>query len=471
MKKRKLFNELLKQKEGSKISILLGARQVGKTTLLKGLHEEICVKLKNKGLYLDLDIFSNFEKISTFENLLNLIKLNGYEESKDDRFYLFLDEFQRYSDLSIIMKNAYDNIKGLKIYASGSSSLKIKRQVQDSLAGRKIINIVHPLDFEEFLWFKEDTEATKQLEIVKKLKGKELAKVSPKLQTYLEEFLVFGGFPEVALTEKEKDKIIVLESIFDLYIKKDLVEYLNIKKIMNAKKLIEYLAINNGQKTKYEGLCRASHLNFRETKNYMEMLKETHLIFILRPFFTNANKELTKIPKIYFTDNGVRNYFINNFNNLSKRDDKGFLLEGFIISELIKNNVKEETLKFWQDKNKHEVDVILKRHNELTPIEIKFKTELKKDDFIGINKFVEEDNNEPVILSDINIQENNIEEKKEENKMVDDPPNEYDAQHLLNQITNEISSNLGTQKKKMKKLILKLETNLNKFPNYKNTVQ
>jgi len=390
MKNRKVFEELLKQGNDRKISLLIGARQVGKTTLLKALFERICIEQKNRGIFLDLDIFSNFEKISTFENLLNFIKLNGYEEQQKEFFYLFLDEFQRYSELQIVMKNVYDNLKNVKIYASGSSSIKIKSQIQESLAGRKKLNLVYPLDFEEFLWFKEDLEAIKYFANVTKLKGDKLYSSLSKLNAYLEEFLVFGGYPEVVLQKKNKDKITILESIFDLYVKKDLVEYLNIKKIMNFKKLIEHLAINHSRKIKYEELSQISSLSYNELLNYIEILKETYLIHVSRPFFTNKNKELVKIPKIYFIDSGVRNFFINNFNSTNIREDKGFLFEGCMVSEFIKTGIGPEKIKFWEDKNAHEVDILIDTLQTQIPIEIKFKKNLKTDDLTSLYAFFKE---------------------------------------------------------------------------------
>ncbi|HII29662.1 TPA: ATP-binding protein, partial [Candidatus Woesearchaeota archaeon] len=314
MKRRKISRGLLKESVNKKITIILGARQVGKTTLLKALYERLCKG--NDGLFLDLDVFSNFEKISSFENLKNTLFLNGYREKNKSFFYLFLDEFQRHNDLPMIMKNVYDNLDNVKIYASGSSSLKIKEQIQDSLAGRKRIYRLHPLDFEEFLWFKDDKEALKQLSHIKKLSGENLLKVTSRLYSYLKEFMVFGGYPEVVLQDTNKKKAQVLESIFDLYVKKDLIEYLKVEKVLNAKRLIEYLAINNGQKIQYAELSQISSLDYQQVVSYIEILKETYLLAILRPFFTNKNKELVKIPKLYFLDNGVRNYFINNFNEL-----------------------------------------------------------------------------------------------------------------------------------------------------------
>ena len=376
MKRRKIFDALMKQRNNKKISLVLGARQVGKTTVLKELY--ISLNSKNKAMFLDLDIFTNFEKVSTFENLINTIKLGGYNENQKGFFYLFLDEFQRYKDISIVMKNVYDSFNNIKIYASGSSSIAIKDHIQESLAGRKIINIMYPLDFEEFLWFRESRLDAKN---IKKLSGENLHKTTSSLLESLKEFIIFGGYPEVVLQKTKKEKIETLKSIFDLYIKKDLVEYLKIERILNVKKLIESMAINNCQKVKYETVSEICSLKFKEVKDYIEILQETYLIYVARPFFTNKSKELVKIPKIYFIDNGVRNFFINNFNPTELRDDAGFLFEAYVLSELLKSG--KESIRFWQDKNAHEIDFLLDK----AAIEVKFKTSLKQEDFIGLKAF------------------------------------------------------------------------------------
>jgi len=382
MKPRKSLKPLLEQKKDKKVSLLIGARQVGKTTILKALHEKIAGR--SKAVFFDLDIYSNYEKVSTFENFVNTLKLNGYDENQREFFYIFLDEFQRYFGLTLVMKNIYDNFDNIKIYASGSSSIKIKDEIQESLAGRKRTTYIYPLSFEEFLWFKEDEDVIQHLHNIKKLKGKHLGQLTSKLFAYLAEFMVTGGYPEVVL---ENDKADVLENIFDLYVKKDLLEYLNVSKIGHIKRLIEYLAINNGQKIKYNDIGTVCALRYKEILNYIELLKETYLIVSLRPFFSNKNSELVKIPKIYFIDNGVRNYFINNFNPVNRRNDSGFLFEGFVLSELLKSGVKTDAIKFWQDKNRHEVDIVLDFVSKQIPIEIKYKETLKKDDFLGLKAF------------------------------------------------------------------------------------
>jgi len=395
MKKRKIFDELLREKDNHKVSIIIGARQVGKTTVLRALHEKL------SGLFLDLDVLENFEKVSTFSNLVNTLKLNGYREKQKEFFYLFLDEFQRYEDLSIVMKNVYDNRPNVKIYASGSSSLKIKERVQESLAGRKRIHHLYPVDFEEFLWFKGNKEAIKQFNNINLLEGDNLELGT--LRSLLEEYLVYGGYPEVVLSQEDK-KAEVLKSIFDLYVKKELVGYLRFGKVLGVKKLVEYLAINNGQKIKYEEAGEKCSLRQYDVKEYLEILKETFLLTEVRPFFTNKNRELVKIPKVYFMDNGVRNFFINNFNKLSIRKDSGFLFEAFVLQELIKSGL--DNIKFWQDKQRHEVDFVLDLISRQIPIEVKFKSRLKHEDFNGLDSFLENYDVRELYLINFGVQRN-----------------------------------------------------------------
>ncbi len=137
------------------------------------------------------------------------------------------------------------------------------------------------------------------------LKGQDLHRSLEPLLSRLYEYLQFGGYPEVALQRDSGEKVEVLRSIFDLFVKKDLVEYLNIRKIRELKEMIVYLAINNGQKIKYENIATLTSFSIKTVRNYLELLTEVFLIHVIRPFFTNKTKELVKIPKVYFLDPGV----------------------------------------------------------------------------------------------------------------------------------------------------------------------
>jgi len=384
--KRKLYKKLLIEKDSKKISIIIGPRQVGKTTLLKQLHKEL------GGLYVDFDILENVEKFNTYTNFITSIKLEGYDEKnyqkEDKQFYLFIDEFQKYADLTKILKNVYDNHKNIKIYATGSSSITIKNNIQESLAGRKILHKLYPLDFEEFLTFKKIN--TDKLKILQEFKG-ELPKAEYKQE--IEEFMKYGGYPEVVLNNNKKE---ILASIFDTFIKKDLVDYLNIKEILGVKKLIQYIAINNGGKLNITDISQQLNLKREQIENYLEILEETFILKRIIPFYTNKNKEIIKAYKEYFIDPGVRNYFCNNFNEMNLRNDTGFLFETFILGEIIKNS--EVEIKYWQDKQKHEVDFIIDKIHEQIGLEVKYKEKLKSEDYKGI-KHIKDKVNKCLIIN------------------------------------------------------------------------
>jgi len=384
MKRRLIFDSILNQKNSKKISIILGPRQAGKTTILEELYKKL------GGVFLDIDIFSNYEKISAYEKFINFIQLKGYKKDQKSFFYVFLDEFQRYADLTIIMKNIYDHHSNIKIYASGSSSLLIKNAIQESLAGRKQITHLYPLSFKEFLIFRERNDLLEEIENLKKIKTGNYSKLTPEVFKYLNEFMVFGGYPEVALSKTREEKIEALRNIFDLYIKKDLVNFLKPAIIDSAHTLIKQLAINNGMIANYSNYGMRVGIDAKTVKNYIRILRETFLIIKLVPYFTNKNKEIAKIPKIYFLDNGVRNYFFNNFNDPEMRNDAGILFEGFYISEIIKSGEDADNIKYYRTKIGSEVDVILDRVSEIIPIEIKYKRKLKESDARGLKKFMKE---------------------------------------------------------------------------------
>ena len=383
-KDRLIYSVLEKQKDNHKITILTGARQVGKTTLMRKLCETF--QKTHDVMFLDLDIYSQYEKVSTYENCINTLKLNGYNNSQKKPYILFLDEFQRYSDISRVLKNIYDHHPNIKIYASGSSSLVINEQIQESLAGRKRIIHIYPLSFSEYLNFIERDDLLRQMAHLPGIHSDNLSDLIPEVFQALEKFLIYGGYPEVVLSS-DNEKPDVLVSIFDLYVKKDLVDFLRVERIKHARTLIRHIAVNNGQEAKYREMAQVSGIDEKTVKNYIEILKETFLISVHPPWFSNRNKELVKMPKIYFSDSGVRNYFINNFNPGALRSDMPFLFEGFVISELIKKDVSADHIKFWRTKNKNEVDLIIDDGRIIRPVEIKFKKKLKPSDFRGLYRF------------------------------------------------------------------------------------
>src|SRR6056297_614491 len=366
--KRKIYKTLSDNLANNKIIILTGARQVGKTSLMKKLSEE--VKGEGNMAFLDMDLAANLEKGESLEKFRDFLYLNGYTE-KSERFYVFVDEFQRAPSLANIFKNIYDHYENIKIIASGSSSLTIKNNLKESLAGRKFIFEIYPLDFEEFLIFKQDEKALDYYKNIPKLKSSD-AELPELLNKYLNEFLVFGGYPEVALNNGKETKKKLLRSIFDLYIEKDIMIFSDIENIPAFKKILEILAVNNGQLINYDKLSREAGIHNKTVRSYLSLIEDTFIVKEVRPFHSNKSKELTKTPKYYFLDIGVRNYFLNNYSDLQKRVDKGQIWETYVLQELVKNGFP--SVKFWRTKNGKELDFILEEENEILPIEGKYES-------------------------------------------------------------------------------------------------
>src|SRR3989344_896806 len=265
MKKRIIYDKILAQRDTKKASIIIGPRQVGKTTILKELYQNL------GGLFFDVDVFTDYDRVSTYEKLLATLKVNGYRENQGNTFFVFLDEFQRYSDLSRVIKSVYDHHDNIKIYATGSSSLEIKSSILESLAGRKIITPIYPLDFEEFLYFKEREDLIRQIRRLNGLESDDYFSLVPGARALLDEFLIFGGYPEVVLDLTPEAKQDALRSIFDLYIKKDIVEYARAEKLRNASQLMRLLAANNGQPANYAKYAVASELNMETVKKRVDV--------------------------------------------------------------------------------------------------------------------------------------------------------------------------------------------------------
>lgn len=383
-RKRTIYDCLVNQLHNGKITILIGARQVGKTMLLRELHRNF--KDRYTSLFFDLDIYSQYEQVSTYENFLNTLILSGYNPENTELFIVYLDEFQRYADLSIVLKTIHDHHPTVKIYASGSSSLIINERIQESLAGRKRVIRVYPLSFLEYLHFCNRDDSVDKLKKLSNVQSDKLSSLLAEEYGYLEDFLIYGGYPEVALVP-QKEKGDVLTSIFDLYVKKDLVDFLSVERISHAKAIINSCAVNHGQETKYSRLAQRAAIDEKTAKNYLEILKETFILSIHPPWFTNRNLELVKMPKVYFIDSGVRNFFIQNFNPPEFRTDVPVLFEGYVISELLKYDLPAENIKFWRTKNRQEVDLIIKTGGTVTIAEIKYKKTLKKSDYNGLAGF------------------------------------------------------------------------------------
>ena len=352
-----LEKEITKYLEKKEIIAITGARQCGKTTLLKHIYSKLA-----GANFID---FEDREKLELFET-----DIDGFIELHvRGAKYLFIDEFQYAKQGGKNLKYIYDS-HPTKIFISGSSTSELSIHSIKYLVGRIFVFNLYPFSFLEYLSFREP-------DIFKKIyfNDKLSVPVSRKINRRLDEYLVYGGYPRVILSDDEEEKQTVLKNIYNTYFLKEIKEILGLKQDYRLSKLITALALQTGNIINYNELSSISGFKYKELMDYLNVLDKTFVTLTFKPFFTNRRVELVKAPKIFFLDNGFRNIAIKNFQPLAARTDHGSLRENFVASEIGK---KENDLNFWRSKSKAEVDFIIQHAGERVPLEIKSKLTLPK---------------------------------------------------------------------------------------------
>ena len=332
--------------DDDRILIFVGARQAGKTTILKQLQKF----LEGRG---SLVYFLNLEDPEWLsllnespKNLFKIFPININQKS-----FLIIDEIQYLNNPTNFLKYFWDEYKNkIKIIASGSSAFYIDRNFRDSLVGRKKIFYVRTLSFREFLRFRHEDDLSK----------KDFQKISlserDKIVANYYEYMIYGGYPRVVLSPIQEKKD-VLKDIAYSYIKKDIYES-NIRQDETFYHLFKILASQIGNLVNSSELADTLNVSKTSIDNYLYVMQKSFHIALIRPFFKNVRKELTKMPKVYFWDTGLRNFFVSNFNSLETREDRGRLLENITFRELVEG-YPIDRIKFWRTTQKNEVDFIV----------------------------------------------------------------------------------------------------------------
>ena len=356
---RKILNKLELFINTDDIVVIHGARQVGKTCLLKLIIEKYI--LKNYA-YFDLE---DLRFLELFENghqrVVKYINQN-FQINPNEKFFIIIDEIQYLSNPSSFLKILHDHYKQFKLIVSGSSSFDIKKNFSDSLVGRTVNFELFPLDFEEFLIFKKE-----KISIKEKIDEPILIE---KLKDYFEEFIVYGGYPKIVLEDNIIRKEAYLQQIIDTYIKKDIRDIANIKNIMKFNNLLRLVSSYGSKLLNIAGLSKELGLSKQTVEEYLFILEATYILKLLPPFFRNLKKELTKRPKIFFYDTGIMNLL--QYRQFPKIIT-GEMFETSIFAELIKNFSKNN-LNYWRTQDKKEIDFILNFKNRLIPIEVKINS-------------------------------------------------------------------------------------------------
>ena len=353
--KRNLEDKIEKLMDAPEIIAIFGARQVGKTTLMRKIFE----KIVGRKIFLD---FEDPEMVGLFdEDIKAFSKL--YVENYE---FIFIDEFQHSQTGGKGLKYIYDTFKK-KIFISGSSSLELTVKLASALVGRIFTLELYPLSFEEFILFR--TPEMYYMAISYLEKQKEVpTHLHKQLLRELDEFLVYGGFPRVAIEKTLDLRKEILKNLYITYLIKDIKEFFRLSSEYSFQKLIKLLSLQVGSLVNYSELSRTAALSLNEVKRNISVLEETYIVRLSRPYFTNKRTEVVKNPKIYFIDNGLRNYIIQDFREPLIRPDIGQIVENFVASEIVKSG---KELKFWRSKSKAEVDFVIESPGYPVPVEVK----------------------------------------------------------------------------------------------------
>lgn len=325
-----------------KVLLLIGPRQVGKTTLLKNILTSISSEKKVQ--------FWNCDEsdVRQFLSEANSAKLKSFVGNSD---FIVIDEAQRVKDIGLTIKLLHDSFPNVQLAVTGSSSLDLSNSINEPLTGRKFEYNLFPFSTNELV------NHTSMLEEMRLLKNR----------------LVYGFYPDVVNNPGEEKEI--LTNIVNSYLYKDLFEFQDIRKSSVIEKLVQALALQVGSEVSFNELGNLLGIDTVTVQRYVDLLEKAYVIFHIRSFSRNVRNELKKSIKIYFYDNGVRNSVISNFSPVELRSDIGALWENFLISERIKNNAyhnKHAKYYFWRTTQKQEIDFIEEVDQNLFAYEFKY---------------------------------------------------------------------------------------------------
>lgn len=328
-----------------KIIVILGARQVGKSTLIRMLP--FC--LSNDTLLLDGEN-ADVHQLLQNANSERLKQLAGNNK------VVVIDEAQKIENIGSILKLFADYSKHIQVIASGSSAFELRNSLNEPLTGRKFEYNLFPLSFSEMVQHSNLLQEIRQLP----------------------QRLVYGFYPEIVTHPNDAERM--LRFLSDSYLYKDIFLFRGIKKPEKMLELLKLLAWQIGSEVNYNELSRVLKIDNQTVESYIEMLEMAFVIYKLPAYHTNHRTELKKSKKIYFNDLGIRNALINDFRPIEIRNDAGALFENFVINELRKQNEYKQVFAnfyFWRNTEQREIDLVIEKNNELLAVEIKWNPNKK----------------------------------------------------------------------------------------------
>jgi predicted AAA+ superfamily ATPase len=338
----KQLARLKKLLAAQKVIVIYGPRRCGKTTLL----EKFLAGFKGKYLLVSGEDL-------TVKDYLGSQSVDKLKSFVGKNTLLVVDEAQKIKSIGLNLKLIVDHIKGIEVIATGSSSFDLAQNLGEPLTGRKYTLKMFPLAQLEIAEI-ENAAATK---------------------ANLENRLIFGSYPEVVVTDDDRLRERYLKELVSSYLYKDILELDGIKHSDKIVRLLQLLAFQIGQEVSYTELGGQLGISKNTAEHYLDLLEKAFVIYKLTGFSRNLRKEISKNPRYFFYDVGIRNALINNFNPLSLRNDVGMLWENYVISErLKKQEYRQQTANnfFWRTYDQKEIDLVEEKNGKLYGYEIKW---------------------------------------------------------------------------------------------------
>lgn len=369
--KRDIFPDFLDSMDDRTILGIVGIRRVGKTTLLKQAIKHLLKTVPQKRiLYFSLDMFKQEDQIIKrifdiyFRDILHEVPAEA------QRVYIFIDEIQKVPNWGDVIKSIYDMGYPIKFIVSGSSSMNILRGSGESLIGRIYIMKLFPFSFHEFMKYNGmETDITSY-------KEPEFPFEAEKIIMMFDRFITSGGFPELYPPFSEEKVKMILKTNLDLTFYRDIINLFEIKRVDVLEGIFYSILKQSGNVVKYHTLTTALGTKYETVKTYIEYLCSS--FFMTKSYFYSSNtlKSFKKNPKIYASDHA--------FFNLSNTD-VGLIIETIVFNHLVKQGLE---VYYWQGKNKLEVDLVVKTHEEVIPIEVKYRKKINSADHKGLIEFM-----------------------------------------------------------------------------------
>ncbi|MDR0620240.1 MAG: ATP-binding protein [Bacteroidales bacterium] len=353
---RDILEKLTEHLSEKEFTIIVGARQTGKSTVLSQLAEyckrrnipTVSINLEDKNMLFEMDKHPL--------NILNYLStLSGADKKK--KTVVLIDEVQYLKDPSNFLKLLYDEYHDkIKIVATGSSAFYIDRKFIDSLAGRKKIFYLFTCSFGEFLRMKNmDDLYAEYLHIKQNIKAKTLS--ITEMRVCFEEYIQFGGYPAVITEKTEENKIERLRDLRDSFVKRDILEA-DIRDEKSFYNTFRVLASQTGGLVNVNEISRTLGIKNDTLSRYLYILQKCFHISLSKPYSNNLRNEIVKMPKVFLLDTGMKNILLNNFNTIRQRQDSGEIWENMIYRELCRTYTADNVF-FWRTTQGNEVDFII----------------------------------------------------------------------------------------------------------------